>query len=89
MPALLYIDTMNLRGIILSSLLAACSALAEPRVTPANYQSLHQLMQPTADEKVWKQIPWMTRLWDARIKAAALGKPILLWEMDGNPMGCT
>jgi hypothetical protein len=30
----------------------------------------------------------MVDLWDARRKAAREGKPIMLWEMDGNPMGC-
>ena len=33
--------------------------------------------------------PWLTELWEARTQAAAKGKPILLWEMDGNPLGCT
>ena len=28
-------------------------------------------------------------LWQARERAAAEGKPILLWEMDGHPLGCT
>jgi hypothetical protein len=31
----------------------------------------------------------MSSLWEARKRAAAEGKPILLWEMDGNPLGCT
>jgi hypothetical protein len=31
----------------------------------------------------------LTSLWEARQKAAAAGKPILLWEMDGHPLGCT
>jgi hypothetical protein len=31
----------------------------------------------------------MSSLWEARRKAAAEGKPILLWEMDGHPLGCT
>lgn len=75
--------------IALTTTLAACHALCEPRVTPENYLRLHQLIQPTPEENHWKKIPWLTRLWDARIKAAAEGKPILLWEMDGNPMACT
>jgi hypothetical protein len=31
----------------------------------------------------------MTSLWEARKKAAAEGKPILLWVGDGNPLGWT
>ena len=41
-----------------------------------------------ADEK-WLEIGWRANLWEARKEAAAKGKPILLWEMDGHPLGCT
>ncbi len=43
---------------------------------------------PQRAEGKWTQIPWMLDLWDARKRAASLGKPILLWEMDGHPLGC-
>ena len=44
--------------------------------------------QPNADEEKFMKIPWMTDLWEARKKAAAEDRPILLWEMDGHPLGC-
>jgi hypothetical protein len=50
---------------------------------------LHAVIKPQAAEEAWSKIPWMTSLWEARKKAAATGKPILLWEMDGHPLGCT
>jgi len=50
---------------------------------------LHALIKPQSAEEAWSKIPWMTSLWEARQKAAAAGKPILLWEMDGHPLGCT
>ena len=65
------------------------SSLTEPAVTPENFEALHQLMQPRADELKWKTIPWHSNLWGARIEAAEKGKPIYLWEMDGHPLGCT
>ena len=34
-------------------------------------------------------IPWMTDLWEARVKAAAEGKPLLVWVGDGHPLGWT
>jgi hypothetical protein len=49
---------------------------------------LHALIKPTDDEEKWSQIPWTESLWQARKRAAAEGKPILLWEMDGHPLGC-
>jgi hypothetical protein len=60
---------------------------AEP-IAPDQVAKLKSLIQPAAGEDKWTEIPWLTNLWDARKKAAAEGKPILLWEMDGNPLGC-
>jgi hypothetical protein len=53
------------------------------------FAHLQTLIKPGADEEAWAQIPWLTSLWQARQRAAAEGKPILLWEMDGHPLGCT
>lgn len=50
--------------------------------------ALKTLIKPRAEETKWEEIPWMVDLWDARRKAAEAGKPLMLWEMDGNPMGC-
>ncbi len=53
------------------------------------FDRLHSLIKPKAEEEKWTQIPWLTSLWEARKRAAQEGKPILLWEMDGHPLGCT
>lgn len=34
-------------------------------------------------------LPWMTDLLEARKKAAAEGKPLLVWVGDGHPLGWT
>jgi hypothetical protein len=61
---------------------------AEP-IKPADFAELHKLIQPTEEESAWLSIGWGTDLWQARETAAAEGKPILRWEMDGHPLGCT
>jgi hypothetical protein len=61
---------------------------AEP-IPPQDFARLHALIKPGAGEDRWTRIPWLASLWEARRRAAAEGKPILLWEMDGNPLGCT
>ena len=61
---------------------------SEPGPTPDQFDKLRALIKPHADEDKWTEIPWAANLWEARQRAAALGKPILLWEMDGNPLGC-
>lgn len=67
---------------------AAQLAPAVEPVAPAKFQSLHALIKPGPDEEKFLQIPWLTSLGQARKKAAEQGKPILLWEMDGHPLGC-
>lgn len=75
-----------LMGVALSSPQAARAA--EP-IAPGDFQRLHDLIRPHGGEARWTEIPWLASLWEARKEAAAAGKPILLWEMDGNPLGCT
>jgi hypothetical protein len=74
----------------LAALLSAVAVApaAEP-LSPQNFKALHALIKPEDTEDKWTQIPWRTNLWEARIEAARAGKPILLWEMDGHPLGCT
>jgi hypothetical protein len=68
--------------------LTASGAVADP-IPVDQFVKLHGLIKPQAGEEKWQQIPWMIDLWAARKKAGAEGKPILLWEMDGHPLGCT
>ena len=69
-------------------LLAALLALSGDEVNTANLDRLKTLIKPRAEETKWEEIPWRVDLWQARRDAAKAGKPLVLWEMDGNPMGC-
>jgi len=61
---------------------------AKPALSETEYVSALKAIRPAAGEDRFDQIPWLTSLWEARQKAAKEGKPILLWEMDGHPLGC-
>jgi len=71
-------------GLLFASLTLAAAA----PVDNAEFQRLTALIKPQAEENSWLEIPWKTDLWAARQQAAAEGKPIFLWEMDGHPLGC-
>lgn len=65
----------------------AYSHSSEP-IKPEQFNKLHSIIKPNLDEEKFMQIPWMIDLWEARKKAASEDRPILLWEMDGHPLGC-
>lgn len=79
-------------------LLAAVALLLRPlpttaapsgeRLSEVEFTSVRKAVLPAAGEDEFAKIPWLTSIWDARVKAAKEGKPILLWEMDGHPLGC-
>ena len=80
------------RHLIACGLIWAAATLAAPAAEPipaGQLDRLRSVIEPGPGEDAWAQIPWLTDLWQARTAAAAQGKPILLWEMDGHPLGCT
>lgn len=70
------------------TLVTALLVLSGDEVKTENVGRLQSLIRPRPEETKWEEIPWQVDLWQARRKAAETGKPIVLWEMDGNPMGC-
>ena len=60
---------------------------AVTELTPAQVGKFHALLRPQAKEMRFGKIPWMFDLWEARKKAAAEGKPLLILGAAGNPCG--
>jgi hypothetical protein len=60
---------------------------AVTELTPAQFVKFHALLRPKAKETGFGKIPWMFDLWEAREKAAAEGKPLLILGAAGNPCG--
>jgi hypothetical protein len=61
-----------------------------PAVQPlaaGDFDKLRQLIKPRPGGS--DDIPWMTSLWEARQRAAAEGKPLLVWTGEGHPCGFT
>ena len=44
---------------------------------------------PAPSELEWMKIGWRPSLWAGVVDAHALKKPILLWTMNGHPLGHT
>jgi hypothetical protein len=56
-------------------------------LSPAQFDKFHAFLRPKAKEMRFGEIPWMFDLWEARKKAAAEGKPLLILGASGNPCG--
>lgn len=60
-----------------------------PVMTAAVLHAKVDSVLPTEDEQRWLRIPWRTNLMQARVDAQQQKKPMLIWVMDGNVLGCT
>ena len=56
-------------------------------ISADQFDKLRVLIRPRPGG--FDDISWMTDLWEARKKAAAEGKPLLVWVGDGHPLGWT
>ena len=67
------------------------SGFAPQETTELSSESFDGLLaqiQPTQEEQGWEGIPWRPSLALAVMEARAADKPILLWAMNGHPLGC-
>jgi hypothetical protein len=64
-------------------------AKAKVELNDRNYAAWCKHILPDTGELAWQQIPWATTFKDGIVAADAAGKPLLLWTMNGHPLGCT
>ena len=64
-------------------------ARAKVELNDQNYADWRKHILPDTGELAWQQIPWATTFKDGIVAADAAGKPLLLWTMNGHPLGCT
>ncbi len=48
-----------------------------------------QTCAPNPEEDAFLQIPWRLNVMEARAESLRTGKPMLVYEMNGNPLGHT
>jgi len=72
------------------SALSAAAVLADPPapIAAEQFTKLHRLIKPQAGESRFREVPWLLSVWEGRQKAAAEGKPMLVWAGGwGVPIG--
>lgn len=60
-----------------------------PALTSKTFERWLDFIKPSKDELAYERIGWRNRFWPAVEEARELGRPILLWTMNGHPLGCT
>ena len=68
---------------------AQTTANPPPAITDANLAELMTYVQPKPEEIAYLEVPWRPTLWEAIVEANRVDKPVLLWAMNGHPLGCT
>ncbi|MEZ6016551.1 MAG: hypothetical protein R3F49_15650 [Planctomycetota bacterium] len=63
--------------------------LGAQRPSAETYRAWAEFIRPTESERSYERIGWRNTFWPAVEEARALGRPILLWTMNGHPLGCT
>ena len=71
-------------------LLIGCSHNNEQfQLNETTFKMWRDFIKPTRDEMAWSEIPWETTFYNGLIESDKEQKPLLLWVMNGHPLGCT
>jgi hypothetical protein len=62
----------------------APAANADKPIRSNEFARVHALIKPQPGESKWARIPWLTNLSEARKRAVAEDKPLLLWRSGGG-----
>ena len=76
-------------------LLGVCPMLARgddavPRISPEDREHLLATIKPQKGESPWREIPWLTNVTEARRRASAEDRPLVIFTAaDGSPLSRT
>ncbi len=63
---------------------------AVPEIPAADFQRLYDVIRPQKGESPWREIAWLTNITEARERAIAEDKPIIIFTAaDGSPLSRT
>ena len=72
---------------MIAALMALTLACGPDGLSNDEFRKIHEQLKPPTGEP-WRSIPWKISLVEAQNLAAKEQKPIFIWSMDGNPLGC-
>lgn len=78
-----------IKFVFLFFLLSCNSTKEQFSLTSNNYDMWRDYIQPSQKEMLWKSISWRSSFKEGLVDADKYQKPLLLWAMNGHPLGCT
>jgi hypothetical protein len=81
-----------LTGLVILGLCSAGGRCAErlPEIGDVDFDRLLAAVKPQRGESPWRDIPWLTNVTEARQKAVAEDKPLVIFTAaDGSPLSRT
>jgi hypothetical protein len=76
-------------AVVLSSCTNGQEPVADVELNPQNFSAWRDFILPTQQELDFLKIPWRTTFKEGILDARESDLPVLLWTMNGHPLGCT
>lgn len=85
-----------LLGICLASLKTAWGQ-ADPVIVKAyeseiesesEFKTLTDFIRASGEDDKWREVNWIPSLWEGIQASSRQHKPMFIWAMNGNPLGC-
>jgi hypothetical protein len=75
---------------VLAVLTGGARADDVPEISAADFERLFAVIKPQQGESPWREVPWLTNVTEARRKASAENKPLVIFTAaDGSPLSRT
>ena len=75
-------------GWMVAGALIGGAAAAQP-LTDKTLAGYERYLTPRAEQLRWMKVDWHPSFWDGVVEAHRQKKPVLIWAMNGHPLGCT
>jgi hypothetical protein len=59
------------------------------RLDDDDLEAWSRYLAPRGSELAWESLPWLSSYSDGVLAAQEQRRPLLLWVMNGHPLGCT
>lgn len=56
--------------------------------TQKDFDTVFKFVSPRENETRWRKVPWIPSLWEGMKVAELKKKPMFIWAMNGDPLGC-